>query len=165
MNELEALPLHVINPPAIVVQAFDEQQAKREWDEACADEEDATERKVAVLRAALKRWPMILSSNPGRRARGLMSHHPDMRRFVRDVLGMRDCNGNCMNTYAGALLKHGADIRRRRQQEHNRNVTNIRQLRYEVKDGVKAYRLGRITGDEFAQRLAKFYEETVSVKA
>jgi hypothetical protein len=145
-------------PPAIVVQAFDEQALKREWDEADADEQDAVARKVEVLRKALKQWPMVLSSNPGMRARGKMIHSPEMRRFVRDVLGMPD-RKNGMNCYALDLMRNGADGARARSNEsvkRHRNSNSL--LRRAVVELVTKYRLGA-DGQQCMAALANFYEE------
>ena len=111
----------------VVEQAFDEQRLKAEWDAACADEKDAVERKAAVLRAAVKCWPKVLSSQPGLRAQGRMVYAPEMRRFVREVLGIPDNKEGSINEYARRLLNHPiAVIRERNLKQHNR-TTLIRQ--------------------------------------
>ena len=140
----------VLNPPAIVREAFDEQALAREWQEACADEQDAVTRKQIVLRKALKQWPMVPSHG------GLMMHSPEMRRFVRDVLGMPDDKAGGMNVYARQLLKEGG-------RERNNAATNVglkraRQIKNAVVELVTKYRLG---ADPAAcmEALAKFYEE------
>jgi hypothetical protein len=159
---LEGIRPDVLTPPAYVVEARDEQALKREWDEACADEQDATERKAAVLREALKRWPMVLSSNPGQRARGMMMHSPEMRRFVRDVLGLPDSKGGgkggSMNHAARQLLLYGAEGVRARVRDSARRSSSSRQLRSAVVELTTKYRLGA-DPRKCMEALAKFYEE------
>lgn len=148
----------LLNPPAIVVQADvkDEQTLKREWDEACADEQDAVERKAAVLREALKRWPMVLHSHPPRRA-----HSPEMRRFVRDVLGMADESNGGMNRYARRLLTLGANgmrVKAREDRAGVRSRASSTKLRTAVIELTTKYRLGADPG-ECMEALTKYYEE------
>jgi hypothetical protein len=153
------LPQHVVNPPAIVVQVKDEQALKREWDEACADEQDAVERKAAVLREALKRWPMVLSSNPGQRARGMLVHSPEMRRFVRDVIGMPDQKRGGLNSDANKLIKLGAaGLRAVSKKSQEKTQSRRRQIERAVVELTTKYRLG---ADPTAcmEDLCKFYEE------
>jgi hypothetical protein len=156
----DQMTLSMFNPPAIVREAFDEQALKREWDEACGDEQDAVERKVEVLRRALKQWPRVLSSHPGQRALGRMVHSPEMRRFVRDVLGMPDSKaGGGMNSHATKLLKHGADGERAKGRESKkRQRSSNALLRRAVVELTTKYRLGADPA-KCMEALANFYEE------
>jgi hypothetical protein len=127
-------------------EAFDEQALKREWDEAVADGQDAIERKAAILRKAQERWPRVPSTNPGLQAQGQLGYHPEMRRFVRDVLGMPDAPRGGLNTYATQLLRYGAegDRARRRAGVARRfgSQAQARQLRQAVVELTTKYRLG-----------------------
>lgn len=159
-NEPHFTGHNMLNPPAIVQVAFDEQALKREWLDACADEQDAVSRKQAVLRKALARWPMVLSNNPGQRARGIMVHSLEMRQFVRDVLGMPDAKNGSLNPYAIVLLKEG---------HYERNAAKATaygarsaRIRRAVTELVTKYRLGA-DGHECMEALAKFYEEQTNV--
>jgi hypothetical protein len=153
---------NTLNPPAIVREAFDEQQLKREWDEAVGDEQDAVSRQQAVLRKALARWPMVLSSNPGARAQGKMTHSPEMRRFVRDVLGMPDRPHGGMSARANRLLKEGGrEHDKARSFNYSRRVMRIRHAVVEL---VTKYRLGA-DPKQCMEALANFYEEQASGKA
>jgi hypothetical protein len=148
----DQMTLSMFNPPAIVVQAFDEQALKREWDEACGDEQDALERKVEVLRKALKQWPM--APRPGFGAQ--MNHSPEMRRFVRDVLGMPDQkHTGAMNSNAVRLLKHGAERERETARKRSKRATDIKRAVVEL---VTKYRLGADPA-KCMEALANFYEE------
>lgn len=153
---IENLRPDVLNPPAIVVQAFDEQALAREWQEACADEQDAVTRKQAVLRKAFKRWPMVLGGLNGKH----MVHSPEMRRFVRDVLGMPDRQNGALNYSAAILLKEGG-------RENHVAVTSAghkrsTRIKNAVAELVTKYRLGA-DGEECMAALAKFYEESLRV--
>ena len=129
----------IIDPPAIVVQAFDEQALKREWDEACEDEQSALERKRAVLQAALKQWPKV----PRQGNRGQLMHSAGMRRFVREVLGMPDSRNGGINTEASRLLNNTvAEIRKSDVAYFNRTVGHARRLRRAVVELTDKYRLG-----------------------
>lgn len=151
----------IVAPVAHVREAFDEQTLKRQWDEACADEQDATERKCAVLQAALKRWPKVPNGFGGKQ----MKHSPEMRRFVRDVLGMPDNKGRGgMNNYAARLLKHGMEGARA-----NSRSTNARQavgvkLRRAVIELTTKYRLGA-DPTECMEALDTYYKELTDGKA
>lgn len=112
----------VINPPAIVVEAFDEQRLKREWDDACTDENDALARQAAVLNKALQQWPKVP------RKQGGFQHHPELRRFVRDVLGMPDEKNGSINTRACRLMSIGPEGLRKRVREAQAKFTNRRRL-------------------------------------
>lgn len=139
MNEILP-PIHQV---VEVREAFDEQALKREWDEAAADEQDAMERKVAVLRKALTRWPMIHRRNPQGALTSLMIYSPEMRRFVRDVLGMPDTKNGGMNEYARVLLNLGVECTRARSNAANTRRNNqLRQLRAAVVELTTKYRLG-----------------------
>ena len=155
---------NVVAPVAHVREAFDEQALKRQWDEACNDEQDATERKCAVLQAALKRWPRVLASNPGQRTQGKTVHSSEMRRFVRDALGMPDAKNGGMNFYAGQLLRHGAEAERARcrYQEGRRAVGH--KLRRAVIELTTKYRLGA-DPTECMEALDAYYKELTDVKA
>lgn len=150
---IDPLRPDVINPPAIVqvVQAFDEQALAREWQEACADEQDAVTRKQIVLRKAFARWPMVLRH-------GQMAHSPEMRRFVRDVLGMPDQQNGGMNRFAMRLLREGAREQYNAQGKA-RSARNYR-IKNAVVELVTKYRLGA-DGEECMAALAKFYEESL----
>jgi len=154
-----------IEPTAEVRYAFDEQALKRQWDEACADEGDAFERKVAVLQAALKQWPMVLSSNPGQRAQGKMVYSPEMRRFVRDVLGMPDDQRRgSMNDYALRLLRKGVAGCRARIKILTARTSVARKLRRAVIEVTTKYRLGA-DPTECMETLDNYYKELTDVKA
>lgn len=150
---IEPLRPDVINPPAIVAiaQVFDEQALAREWREACADEHDAVTRKQIVLRKACARWPTVLRH-------GQMAHSPEMRRFVRDVLGMPDQQRGGMNGHALTLLREGA--RERSVAATNANGRRARVIKNAVVELVTKYRLGA-DGEECMAALAKFYEESL----
>lgn len=152
-----------LNTVAEVREVFCEQRLKREWDEACADEANAVDRKAAVLRAAHARWPKV--PNPGLRARGIMVHHPELRRFVRDVLGMPDRKNGGMNHVASQLIKHGADVVRARATAYSAATSGVgRKLRPAVVELVTKYRLGADPA-ECMEALAKYYEEVTRGQA
>lgn len=154
---IENLRPDVLNPPAIVREAFDERQLKAEWDDACADEQDAVSRKQAVLRKALARWPMVLGGFNGKQK----VNSPEMRRFVRDVLGMPDDTNGGMNRYALMLLREdGRDKQNAlgsRRQRRNVRIKNA------VVELVTKYRLGA-DAHECMEALAKFYEEQTNAQ-
>ena len=149
---------------AQVQEVFDERRLKMEWDDACADETDAVGRKQAVLRKALARWPMIPLLNPetGKPWGNRMKHAPEMRRFVRDVLGMPDSSKGSVNTYARSLLVEGA--RERKNQRVSAGSIRARQIKNAVAELVTKYRLGA-DGHDCMEALAKFYEEQTNGKA
>jgi len=154
-----------LNTVAEVREVFDEQRLKREWDEACADEANAVDRKAAVLRAAHARWPKVPSANPVQRARGIMAYHPELRRFVRDVLGMPDQKNGGMNYFAGQLIRNGADGVRARAAASNAATSGVgRKLRPAVVELVTKYRLGADPA-ECMEALAKYYEEVTRGQA
>jgi hypothetical protein len=104
---------------------------------------------------------MVTASHPGRRASGLKDHSPELRRFVRDVLGLADQASGGMNSRAVALLKHGAEGQRalwkaERKPGHERSARKIRAAAVEL---VEKYRLGA-DGNDCMNALAKFIEET-----
>lgn len=154
MFETQSNPL--IAPIAEVRYAFDEQKLKRDWDEAVADGQDAEERKVAVLRAALKQWPMVPHVMPNGAVTGTKRHCPEMRRFVRDVLGMPDSRQG-MNNYAARLIAQGlAGIRFYNTRNHA-ITTQGRKLRRAVIEVTTKYRLGA-DPQECMETLATYYE-------
>ncbi|MGH7184921.1 MAG: hypothetical protein ACREIB_01410, partial [Pseudomonadota bacterium] len=124
--------------PVEIREAFDEQALKREWDAACADEGDAVSRKQAVLRAALTRWPMVGQLMP-KGGLGKLAHSPEMRRFVRDVLGMPD-EGGRVNSQARRLLTDGGrEANRAKSAAYRQSAT---QLRRAVVELTTKYKLG-----------------------
>lgn len=150
-----------ISPPSLHAEVFDEKQLKREWDEACGDEQDAVERKAAILRKALARWPMVLPSNPGLRAQGIMVYSPEMRRFVRDVLGLPDARQGGINDYARKLVRDG--VARTREQRARSDRKRV-QIKHAAIQAITEYRLGR-KPEECMEALAKFYEESINGQA
>lgn len=162
VNEPHFTGRNILQPPAIVREAFDERQLKAEWDDACADEQDAVSRKQAVLRKALARWPMVMHPLPNLAARGKKVHSPEMRRFVRDVLGMPDnANKGGLNTYAAQLLReNGRDkgiVIRKHYRERSARIKRA------VVELVTKYRLGA-DAHECMEALAKFYEEQTNAQ-
>jgi hypothetical protein len=152
MIETQDLIRQLANQPAEVREAFDEKRLKFEWDLACEDETDAVSRKQAVLRKALAQWPMARQYGD----KGAMVHHPEMRRFVRDVLGMRDREGGGMNNHAAMLLREGA--REKRSSHNNASQKQSRAYRRAVIELVTKYKLG---ADPRAcmEALSTYYEE------
>ena len=149
--------LALANPPPAIVQAvFDERQLKAEWDDACADEQDAVSRKQAVLRKALARWPMVPQLHPkSGTPMNRMQYSPEMRRFVRDVLGMADTARGCINKMAPLLLQDTG--RNRYTAQYTRRNRATYAIRKAVVELVTKYRLGA-DAHSCMEALAKFYE-------
>lgn len=161
MNEVHFTGHNILQPPAIVREAFDERQLKAEWDDACADEQDAMSRKQAVLRKALARWPMVMHPVPNLAAIGRKVHSLGMRRFVRDVLGMPDDRRGGMNANALLLLRENARDKNNadRKRHHGRDA----RIKRAVVELVTKYRLGA-DAHECMEALAKFYEEQTNAQ-
>jgi len=149
-----------IEPTAEVRYAFDEQALKRQWDEACADEGDAQERKLAVLQTALKQWPKVLGGLLGKQ----MVYHPEMRRFVRDVLGMPDTANGCINRHAATLLRDGVEKMRADKRKVKRYSSVGLKLRHAVIELTTKYRLGADPA-ECMEALDHYYRDLTDVKA
>ena len=152
IQEMNALT----GPVAEMREAFNEQALKREWDMAIEDEGDAVSRKQAVLRKALKQWPMVKS------IKGTPTHRLEMRRFVRDVLGLPDQKRGGMNCHAMTLLREGGREKNIAQEAARRKTGRI--YRRAVVELVTKYKLG---ADPRAcmDALAGIYEEQNRGKA